>query len=160
MYAADPFGLQLIAEHRLALDDFVSAGEITAPVADLVQEAYTAAIDHVWLLNSRVTCYTPVPVNYAPASADTLVRQAEILGQITKQGTLDANTLARAQAAIEHDMAFYALSSEDVDELYNQILQQAQNSGTPIPPFENVDLEPTPEARAAAQFIIDLLTEK
>lgn len=153
-------GNQLIADHHAALDELSAASDFSRPVGDLIQEAYDAAIDHVWLLNIPVTCYTPVIVNYAPASAETLVQQAAILGQVSGLGGVDADTLAKAQAALEHDMAFYALSSEDISELYTRLIQEAQENGTPIPSFEDIELELTPEARAAAQFIIDLLTGK
>jgi hypothetical protein len=156
----DIFGQQLVAEHRAALDELVADGEISAPVADLVQEAYGAAVYHVWRSNAPITCYEPMIVDYAPTSAGTLVQQAEALDQIAAQGTVDPDTLASIRAALEHDMAFYTLSDQDVEDLYNRLISESREQGRPIPSFDALQLELTPEAKAAAQFIVDLLTGK
>jgi hypothetical protein len=154
----DIFGQQLISNHRSALDELVASSELTAPVADLIQEAYDAAVYHVWRSNVSMTCYEPMMVDYAPVSAGVLVQQADILDDFAGQGTIDPETLAKAQAALEHDMAFFALSDADVQALYAQILKASQEQGQPIPSFEDLQLEVTADAKAAAQFIIDLLT--
>jgi hypothetical protein len=156
----DIFGQQLISNHRGALDELVASGELTAPVADLVHEAYVAAIYHVWRSNAPITCYEPLFVNYAPVSANLLVQQSDILNELSTQSTIDPETLAKAQAALEHDMAFYALSDADVQALYAQVMKASQEQGQPIPSFDQLQLEVTPDAKAAAQFIIDLLTGK
>jgi len=150
-------GQQLTAGHRATLDELIAAGNMSAPVADLVHEAYTAAVYHVWRSNAPITCYEPAMVDYAPTSADVLVRQSTTLSEIAAQGLVDPETLAKAQSALEHDLAFYALSNEDVQTLYDEILQAAQDGGRPVPSFDELQLELTPEARQAAQFIIDLL---
>ena len=154
------FGRQLITDHRLALDELVASGELTAPVANLVQEAYDAAVYHVWRSNAPITCYAPTLVNYAPLSASVLVQQAEILNAEAIGGAIDPITLATAQTAIEHDMSYYALSDASLQSLYDQIMQDIQASGQSAPAFEDLPLELTPDARAAAQFIIDLLSGK
>lgn len=153
-------GQQMIVDHRSALDELVTAGELSPAVADLVQESYAAAVYHVWRSNAPITCYEPVFVDYSPASAGILVRQSEILGQLAGQGTIDPETLAKAQAALEHDMAFYDLSDADVQALYDRLIQESQNAGQSVPTFESLQLELSPDARAAAQFILDLLTGK
>ncbi len=153
---AETLSQQLSADHRAALDLLVANGQLTAPVADLVQEAYAAALYHVWRSNAPITCYEPVQVDYAPVSAGILVEQAEALSEVS--GQIDPATLSKAQAALEHDLAFYALGDEDVQALYNRLIAEAQQGGQGIPAFEALDLEPTPEARAAAQFIVSLLT--
>ncbi|MFH2103467.1 MAG: hypothetical protein ABIJ39_08970 [Chloroflexota bacterium] len=147
-------GEQMLTDHRLALDVLVSSGEISAPVADLVHEAYAAAVYHTWRSNVPVTCYVTMIMDYTPVSADILIQQALVLSELASQGTIDSNTLATAQAALEHDLAFYALSEEDVQALYNQLYRESQ----PFPEFEDLNLELTPEAQAAAEFIIGLLT--
>jgi hypothetical protein len=149
---------QMMVGHHAALDDLVAQGEISASVAGLVQEAYEAATYHVWRSNVPVTCYEPMLVDYAPASAGVLVRQAEVLEEIAAQGTIDPLTLEKAQTALEHDLAFYALSEAEVQSLYERLLQESQQAGQPIPSFEALSLALTPDARAAAQFIVDLLT--
>jgi len=154
------FGQQRIADHRAALNELVSTGEIPAPLADLVQEAYAAAVYHVWRSNAPMTCYAATVVDYAPTSAGVLVQQAEALSQAASQGNIDPQTLAKAQAALKHDMAYYALSDADVQALYDRLISDWQANGQSIPSFETLELELTPDAKAAAQFIVDLLTGK
>jgi hypothetical protein len=156
----DPLGNQLSAGHRAALDELLASGELTPPVADLVQEAYDAAVYHVWRSNASATCYAPVLVDYAPASAGALVQQAGILGQLAAQGTIDPQTLSAAQAALEHDLAFYTLSDADVQALYARLVQEYQEKGQSIPSFDALQLALTPDAMAAAQFIVALLAER
>ena len=146
------FGQQLSARHRQALDEIVSTGELTRAVAELVQEAYDAAVYHVWRSNAPITCYAPVIVNYAPVSADTLVRQSEVVSELASQGNIDPQTLANAQAAIEHDMAFYALTDAEVNSLYDHLIAESQSQSLGVPAFENVELEITQDARAAAMM--------
>jgi DNA-binding transcriptional regulator PaaX len=153
-------GQQLSSEHRAALDELVVTGELTQPVADLVQEAYDAALYHVWRSNAPMTCYEPMIVNYAPVSAQVLVQQSEALSEIASQGTIDPGTLENARAALEHDMAFYALTDDEVTALYNRIVTESPAGGGSAPDFGNVNLEITPEAEAAARFLIDVLSGK
>jgi hypothetical protein len=156
----DTLGKQMIADHRSALDELVVTGALSASVADLVQEAYEAAVYHVWRSNAPITCYEPAVVDYSPTSAAALVKQSEILSQIAGQGMIDPGTLDRAQMALEHDMAFYALSDEEVQLLYKRISEENRSEGQPVPSFESLQLELTPEAREAAQFILTLLSGK
>jgi hypothetical protein len=158
--STDTFGQQLSSQHRTALDELIAAGELTPAVADLVQEAYGAAIYHVWRSNASMTCYEPMILDYAPTSANTLVQQADVLNQLASQSNFDPQTLENARAALEHDMAFYALTDEEVNTLYERVVAEWQNQQQTIPNFENLDLEITPDAKAAAQFIIDLLIKK
>jgi len=153
-------GQQLAADHRAALDELVASGELTPSIADLTQEAYAAAVYHVWRSNAPMTCYEPMIVDYAPTSAGVLVQQVEALSQAASQGSIDPQTLAKAQASIEHDMAYYALSDADVQALYERLISDWQETGQNAPSFEAVELELTPDAKAAAQFIVDLLTGK
>ncbi len=156
--AENTFGQGLVADHRLALDELFATGELTPSVADLIQEAYDAAVYHVWRSNAPMTCYEPMIVDYAPVSANTLVQQAEVLEGVADQGAIDPETLAKAQAALEHDMAFYALTDAEVSSLYERLVAEWQSQGQTVPAFEDVELEITPDAKTAAQFIISLLT--
>jgi hypothetical protein len=153
-------GSQLRIDHRAALDELVARGELTAPVADLIQEAYEAALQHVWRSNIPVTCYIATMIDYTPASAQVLVNQSTALEQIATSGTLDPTTLETARAALEHDMAYYALTEQEVQALYGHLIEQMQNSGQPAPEFDSLPLDLTPDARVASQFILDLLTGK
>ncbi len=156
----DALGRQMIAEHRAALDELVAGGQLSASVADLVQEAYSAAVYHVWRSHAPMTCYEPMRVDYAPSGAAGLVNQSQILGELASRGTIDPATLAEAQAALEHDMAFYALSEQGTQALYDRVIQQSEAGTQPIPSFDGLQLELTPDARQAAQFILDLLAGK
>jgi len=151
---------QMETDHQANLDELVSGGELSASVADLVQEAYAAALYHVWRSNAPMTCYEPMLVDYAPASAGVLVQQAEALSLAAAQGSIDPETLAKARAAIEHDMAFYALGDADLQSMYDRFITEWQSENHPAPSFEIVELELTPDARAAAQFVVDLLAVK
>ena len=154
------FGQQLIADHRQALDDLLSEGGLTPTVADLIQEAFDAAVYHIWRSNALMTCYEPMIVDYAPVSASVLVQQSEILQELAEKGTIDQVLLSKAQAALEHDMAYYAMTDEELSSLYERLVAEWDRQGQAAPSFEEVDLEITPDARAAAQFIISLLTRK
>lgn len=154
----DEIGQKMIADHRLELDAVVSAGELSAPAAGLVQEAYAAAVYHVWRSNAPITCYEPVLVDYAPSGAGVLVKQAEILRELSGQGNVDPATLAKAQAALEHDLAFYELTDDETQALYKRVLEASHAAGTSVPTFDALELELTPEAREAARFILDLLS--
>jgi hypothetical protein len=158
----DAYMNQLLAGHRAELDRLVAAGDLTQPVSELIQEAYAAAVYHVWRSNTNMTCYEPMMIDYAPTSAQILVQQAAALDKLVAQGTIDPQTLENARAALEHDLAFQALSQAEVDKLYASITEewiaQAQNQGRPA--FEDLDLEISPDCKAAAQFIIELLIAK
>ncbi len=152
-------GSELLSGHRAALDELVSSGEISAPVADLVQEAYSAAVFHVWRSSAPMTCYIAIPP-YQVESASILTEQAAVLDQIAAQGTVDPATLAKAQSALEHDLAFYALTDEELQALRDQIHKANMEKDQPLPSFEELSLELSPEVKEATQFIIDLLTSK
>jgi hypothetical protein len=153
----ESFRSQLIAEHRSVLDGLAASGEITVPVADLIQEAYTAAVYHVWRSNAMVTCYDMVSPDYTPESAENLVLQTDVLHRLASGGTIASGTLAKTRSALEHDLAFYALSDADVQGLYDRLFSEYSDPGGTIPSFEEVELTLTPDVKAAAQFLIDVL---
>ena len=62
-------------------------------------------------------------MDYQPSSASVLVEQSEILEELARQGSVDPDTLAKARAALEHDMAFYALSDAQTPALYERLMQ-------------------------------------
>jgi hypothetical protein len=153
----NPLGTQMISEHRSALDELIPAGGITLAVADLVQEAYAAAVYHVWRTNIPTVCYDLAYPDYTIAGADELVRQVEILNQVAAGGTIAPDTLAKARAALEHDLAFYALTEADVQALYDRLVAEYSDPGEHMPAFEELQLTLTADVRAAAQFLIDVL---
>ena len=147
---------RLVADHRVALDDLVAAGEIGAAVAGQVQAAFEAAAWHVWRSSAPMTCYKAAPPDYAPASSEQLVRQAEVLAQMAAEGDLDPDVVARAQAAVERDVAFLALSDEETKALYAK-LRKAAGDTYSFPGFDQLDLEISPESAEAARFLVELL---
>lgn len=156
----NPIGAAMTAEHRSALDMLIGAGSIPAPVGDLVQEAFSAAVYHVWRSNVPMTCYEPVMIDYAPADAASLVQQADALSEIADGSTIAPETLAKAKTALEHDLAYYALTDAEIQALYDQLLAEYQEAGRPIPSFEELKLTLTPDVKTAAQFLLDVLTGK
>ena len=83
-------------------------------------------------------------------------QQAALLAEMAGEGDLDASTVARVQEALERDVAFAALSSEEVQALYTRLIE-ASEAGSAIPAFGEVSLTITPEAVDAARFLIEVL---
>ncbi len=150
----------MISDHRSALDELVAARGITPAAADLVQEAYAAAVFHIWRSNAPMTCYLVAPAAFATAGADDLVLQAAVLGAVAEGNTIAPETLAKARAALEHDLAYYALTDEDVQALYDRLLEEYGDPGERTPTFDELELTLTADVRAAAQFLVDVLMEK
>jgi len=153
----DPLGTRMVSEHRSILDELISAGEIDLPVADLIQQAYAAAVYHVWRSNAQITCYEPMIVDYAPSSAGSIVLQTEALSQIAAGSTIAPNTIEKARTALEHDLAFYALTDADGQALYDGLIQEYSDPGESIPSFAEVELTLTPDVKTAAQFLLVVL---
>jgi hypothetical protein len=156
----NPLGREMIADHHAALRELAASGEITLPVGDLIQEAYEAAVNHIWWSNAGVVCYDMVYPDYAPAGAENLVQQTITLQQIAAEGSIDPGTMEKVRRALEHDLAFYALTDSDVQALYEKLAGEYAEPGDPPPTFEELELALTPDVKAAAKFIVDLLTGK
>jgi len=159
-WESDPIGTKMIADHRTVLDRMAAEVAIDAATADLLQEAYAAAVRHIWRSNVPITCYDMAMPDYAPASADDLVRQSQTLEQAAAGATIAPETLAKIQAAVEHDLAFYALTDADVQALYDRLVKEYGDPGETIPTFADVELNLTPEIKAAAQYLVDVLMGK
>ena len=150
---------ELAADHRAALDDLVAAGEMDADVANELDTAFGAAINHVLLSNAPITCYEPVLVDYTPGSSDQLAQQAALLAEIARSGDLDPATMAQAQAAIERDIAFLNLSDAETQALYDELIAAAGDTYD-FPSLDELDLEVTPGAAETARFLVELLLGK
>jgi hypothetical protein len=149
---------KLAADHRAALDDLITAGEMDADVADELNTAFGAAINHVLLSNAPLTCYEALIVDYTPASSDQLAQQAGLLAEMAKSGDLEPDTVAKAQAAIERDIAFLNLSDAETQALYDELIAAA--GGTyDFPSLDELDLVISPETAEAARFLVELLSE-
>jgi hypothetical protein len=147
---------ELIADHQAALNEMVAAGELDQAVADQVQSAFGAAAYHVWRSNAPITCYEPVLVDYQPASSAQLVHQAQLLGEMAKEGVLDPDMAARAQYVVQRDIAFLALSSAEKQALYTALTEAAGDTFD-YPEFNELELDIPPEAVQAADFLSELL---
>jgi hypothetical protein len=88
-----------------------------------------------------------------------LTTQADLLAEMADRADLDPATVSQAQAGIERDIAFLSLSSDERNALYDSLIQ-ASNQGAAIPPFDQLELEITPEAAEAAHYLVDLLLEE
>jgi hypothetical protein len=151
--------LHLLKDHRTALNRLVRLGEITSPIAEQLQVAYREASFHIWRKNSGTTCYLPaMGPDYKPTSRDQLTTQAEILVDLSESGAFDYDTVARAQYAIERDIAFLNLSGGEVTRLYDQILE-AVGDTRPYPNFDDINLELPAESTDAARFLVELLLD-
>ena len=150
---------RLLADHRAALDELVASGDLNASAADALHEGYDAAVHHIWRSNVPATCYAPMMVNYQPSSAAALVNQSAALDEMATASGLEANTVAALQKAIEKDLAFIALTDEEVQALYDKLINAA-NGGSPIPQFEEMQFEASPEVIEAAQFLVELFVDE
>ncbi|MBN1978461.1 MAG: hypothetical protein JW918_13775 [Anaerolineae bacterium] len=151
---------QLTNEHRAALDELVAAGELDKGVADEVQNAFDAAAFHIWRANCGATCYEPLMMpDYTQSGSAQLVSQAELLADLADDATIDPETLAEIQAAVERDIAFLNLSPEEERALYDA-LKEAAGEDFDYPTFAGLELEITPEAAEAARFLVGLLLEE
>jgi hypothetical protein len=150
---------QLKEDHRAALDDLVADGELEAAVADEVQVAFEAAAWHVWRANCGMTCYEPMPgPEYTPFASSQLVGQAELLEDLAHDASVDQDTVAKAQVAVERDITFLNLTGSEEKALYDALIAAGGESYN-YPPFDDLALEITSEAAEAAKFLVELLLE-
>ena len=149
---------KLTADHRAALDDLVDSGDLDADVADELDAAFGAATIHVVMANAPITCYKTIEPNYTPVSADQLAQQAELLAEMAEDGNVDSAAVVQAQTAVERDIAFLALSDEEMRDL-NAELWAAAGDSYDFPSFDELEFEISPEATEAARFLIELLLE-
>jgi len=145
----------LVAEHQSVLDDLVPLGEIQPAVAEQVQVAFEEAAYHVWAANVPITCYKETPINYRPASSEQLARQSALLGEMAQGSGLDQEAVARAQAAVERDIAFLNMPDDEVQAMYDKLMTAA--TAGQYPTFDQVELQIPPESADAAHFLVELL---
>ena len=149
---SDEARAQLRAAHRAALDELVGEGELPADVGTYVQSAFDEAVSHIMRGKSLVTCYEMVGLPYYRfKSRGKLIEQADRLAEIASRGSLDPETVAQAQAAIERDIAFLGLSPPELETLDDGLADGDVLS------FEEIDLEITPQAVTATRFLVELL---
>ncbi len=148
------------AGHRAALDALVAAGQVSPEVADDLQLAFEGAAYHVWRANAPITCYVPAPYpDYGTQSNVDLAKQAESLEEMAQKGALDPDTVARARAAIERDIAWRTLPEGDQKAIIEAVMEAAQGTDQ-YPPLEKLDLEISTSAREAARILVELLLKQ
>lgn len=134
---------ELVADHRVALDDIVAAGELDAAVADQMQVAFSEAAFHAWRDNAPMTCYIALPIEYGPRS--DLLRQAELLESVSD---LDPAVVEEVRAAIARDIAFFEFTAGP--ESGYELLEQ----------LETGEIEASAEAIEAARTLVSLILEE
>ncbi len=150
----------LIANHRAALDKLAQAGQLDSAVAQDMQAAFEAAAHHIWMLNSGVTCYKPSPGPvYGSQSSDELAQQAQALIEMSQRSSLDPAVVAQAQAAIERDIAFLAMSDEEEQAFIDAVLQAGQ-AAQAYPQWPELEMDIPPESAEAARLLARLLVEQ
>ncbi|MFL7793135.1 MAG: hypothetical protein AB8I69_13405 [Anaerolineae bacterium] len=151
---------QLKTEHRAALDGLVASDGLDRAIANEVQNAFDAAAYHIWRANCGMTCYEPLMMpDYTQSGSSQLVVQADLLADLADDATIDPETIAQVQAAVERDIAFLNLSPEEEQALYDAVIEAA-GEDYDYPTFEELELEITPEAAEAARFLVELLLEE
>ncbi len=133
--------LSLVAEHRLALDDLLSLGELREAVAVQVQIAFEEAAYHVWSKAVSSGCCGALPAEYAPR--EDFVQNVEKLFAV--QG-VESDDIDQVRTALEHDLACLVqlrADHADVDRLVRHWTAGKIQVGA--------------ETVAAVQFLIDLL---
>jgi hypothetical protein len=145
---------QLESAHRVVLDDLVEDEELQADVGEYMQSAFDEAVYHIWRSHAPITCYEVAGPFYHPESRGKLIQKANHLAEIAASGNVDPETVAQAQAAMERDMAFLGLSEPELEALYDGLATTGGN----YPPFDEIELEVTPEAAQAAAYLVQLLS--
>jgi len=126
-------------KHRDILDALVGAGKLDKLVAEQIQVAFDEAQYHI--ARSMATCYIIIP--YELNVRSDLLKQAEVLGEIS--GDLDPEVVTQARAAIAQDMAYFETIANDNDN-YKSIRVN----------YEAGKLKASPEALEAARLLTEL----
>ena len=151
---------KLVADHLTALDGLVRSGQLDASTADDIHLAFESAAGHVWRANAPITCYVPAPYpQYGVMSASDLARQSEILADMAARNGINPATVAHAQASIERDIAWLALSPDDEKTLI-ETLEKSPGGVWGYPSLESLNLDVPPEAATAARVLVDALLGK
>jgi hypothetical protein len=168
---------ELTTEHRAALDGLIASGELDKEVAYHIQYAFAAAADDVFASSYSIMCYketvvVPTPTggtvqevargqlaDYQSRSAERLVRQADLLSEMAGQSGIDANTVARAQQAIQWDLYLLSSTPEERKALADRLVEVAGGTHG-LPPLYQWDVALPPDVAKAARFLAELLLEE
>jgi hypothetical protein len=142
----DPFAIgkdALAKEHQTILDTLLATGQVNKSVSEHMQEAFEEAAYHV--VRRRATCYLVFPFEYTVRK--DLLQQADVLGKIC--GDLDPAVVAKAQAAIAQDVAYFEIFNGS-NRGYVRSLRDGYEAG---------NLKASPEALEAAHLLAQLFLE-
>jgi hypothetical protein len=144
---------QLKTAHIAALNELSGSGELTAPVREHIRAAFDEAVYHVWYSNAPISCYESMGPIYRLASREQIIERAKQLDEMASSSDIAPETIAQAQAALEHDIAFLNLSQAE-EMTYTRLAM----GGSDYPAYSELDLEIDPEATEAATFLLELLS--
>jgi hypothetical protein len=150
---------RLVADHQRALDKLVAGDDLDPIVAAEMQAAFEGAAYHVWRANASITCYAISLPDYEIESSSDLARQSDLLAEMAEQSAIDEATVAQAQAAIERDVAFLAMATDDQRALIEQVLE-ADDGTHDFPDLAELDVDVPPESVEAARILVELLLER
>jgi hypothetical protein len=151
---------RLVSDHQKALDKLTSTGDLDPAIAEEMQAAFEGAAYHVWRANSPITCYEPVrPPDYQVESSSDLARQADLLAEMAERSAIDQVTVAQVQAAIERDIAFLSMTTDDQHALIEKVREAAGDSSN-FPHVTELDTDVPPESVEAARILVELLLER
>jgi hypothetical protein len=143
------------AAHRAALDALVAAGNVRAPVAELLQLAFVEVSFHAWRLRIGATCYDPTQLGWQmQQSRQRLCERARLLDELVRGGSVSADATADARAALARELAVYDAAAVFAD-LEGQPRWDKENALSAT--LEAGGLTPDPDELEAAGWLVDLL---
>jgi hypothetical protein len=166
-------------EHQAAIQDLIASGELGVSVADVIHKTYIRIVYYMVYAHSTTMCYRGTFRPFNPLRAEMLFEQLNLLEQIRSLGTVDPETIEKLRSSIEYDMTYFAMSAEEenafhskVDTVENfpffdklfelRLKDQIDEITAGRMTLELADsfLDKTADARAAGQYLLDLLQEK
>jgi hypothetical protein len=146
---------EILKRHQAVIDRLVAAGQMDEFVARHMHVAFGEAIDHV--LRARNICYyVGVPPEAVPRK--DLLQQADTLSRMSVD--LDPSTVAKAQAAIAQDIAFFeTFNTYTPFTPVKTYKGRRPNSAQLKADFKAGKLEASPEALEAARLLTRLFAE-
>ena len=94
--------------HRKALDELVTLGDLSRPVADLVQLAFKEVSFHHWRQRVGATCYDPTQFGWQlQESRERLCERARLLDEAVRAGTVSEHVVDDSRAALARELAVY-----------------------------------------------------
>lgn len=142
-------------EHRAALDELVAAGELRAPIADLLHEAFVDTAWHAWRSCNGPTCYEPsILGSTLMETRGRVVQRLEALDDAIASGSIDPGLAADSRTTFQQQLAILD-AQEAVSGLEGQARWDAESRL--VDAIEAGGPEATADEREAAGILIDLL---